>query len=106
MLKKSILQDIPSDLKDELFEDILVSDNLKIERIVSLGHTSPKEGWYKQDKNEWVILLDGEATISFKNSNDVKLTKGDYLNIPLHVEHKVSWTKPNYKTIWLVIFYV
>ena len=101
----NIFADIPDDLKEEFIEDILVSKNLKIERIVSYGHTSPKEGWYNQDKNEWVILLDGEATISFKDSADVKLKKGDYLNIPLHVEHKVSWTKPKYKTIWLAIFY-
>ena len=101
----NIFQNIPDDLQEEFFEDILVSDKLKIERIVSFGHTSPKEGWYKQDKNEWVILLDGEAVISFKDGKDIKLEKGDYLNIPLHVEHKVLWTKANYKTIWLAIFY-
>ena len=105
MSKKSIFQDIPKDLKEEFIEDILVSENLKIERIISYGHSSPKEGWYNQDKNEWVILLDGEAVVSFKNSNDVKLEKGDYINIPSHVEHKVSWTKPNYKTVWLAVFY-
>ena len=101
----NIFENIPDELKEEFFEDILVSDKLKIERIVSYGHTSPKEGWYKQDKNEWVILLDGEAVISFKYGKDIKLEKGDYLNIPLHVEHKVSWSKPEYKTVWLAIFY-
>ena len=105
MHSKSIFQDIPDALKEEFFEDILVSDNLKIEKIVSYGHTSPKEGWYNQDKSEWVILLEGEAIISFKDGEDISLKKGDYLNIPLHVEHKVSWTKPECKTIWLAIFY-
>ena len=105
MTKKSILKDIPKDLKDEFFEDILVSENLQIERIVSYGHTSPKEGWHNQNKNEWVILIDGEAIISFKDSDDIKLKKGDYLNIERNVEHKVSWTKPKSETIWLAIFY-
>jgi cupin 2 domain-containing protein len=101
----NIFENIPKDLSEEFFEDMVLSKGVKIERIVSYGHTSPKDGWYKQDKDEWVIVLDGEAVVSFKDRDDVRLKKGDYLNIALDVEHKVSWTKPNYKTVWLAVFY-
>lgn len=101
----NIFTQIPKDLKDELFEDIINTENLKVERIVSYGHTSPKTGWYEQKENEWVILLKGEAILSFKDSEDVKLKRGDYINIAPFKKHKVSWTLPNAETVWLAIHY-
>ena len=105
MKESNIFNNIPKNLKDELFEDIIKTENLKIERIVSYGHTSPKDGWYEQENNEWVIVLKGEAVLSFEGSKDVKLNAGDYLNIAAFVKHKVSWTLPNAETIWLTIHY-
>lgn len=101
----NIFKDIPKELSEELFENIISKENLKIERIVSDGHTSPDSGWYDQDSNEWVILLQGEAVISYNNGDNIRLKSGDYVNIPSHTKHKVSWTKPNTKTIWLAVFY-
>ena len=101
----NIFNQIPKDLKDELFEDIINTDSLKIERIISYGHTSPKTGWYESEKSEWVIVLKGEAVLSFENSDDVKLATGDYINIAALKKHKVSWTLPNVETIWLAIHY-
>jgi len=101
----NIFNQIPKDLKDELFEDIVKTENLKVERIVSYGHTSPKSGWYEQDTNEWVIVLKGEAILSFEDSEATKLNAGDYINIPAFKKHKVSWTLPNTETIWLAIHY-
>lgn len=79
--------------------------DIKIERIISKGHITPKSQWYNQEQNEWVIILQGEATLSFYDGNDVELKEGDYINIPAKTKHKVSWTKPNEETIWLAIFY-
>ena len=103
--KKNIFGDIPKELKEELFEDILVKDGLKIERIVSDGHTTQKFEWYEQDFDEWVILLQGEAVLSFENEEDLTLHVGDYINIAAMKKHKVSWTKPNTKTVWLSVHY-
>jgi cupin 2 domain-containing protein len=105
MNKSNIFNNIPKDLKNELFEDIVKTDQLKIERIVSYGHTSPKTGWYESGVNEWVIVLKGEAILSFEKSEDVKLNAGDYINIAAFLKHKVSWTLPNSETIWLAIHY-
>ena len=101
----NIFSEIPKDLQDEIFEDIIKTDKLKIERIISHGHTSPKSGWYESKKNEWVIVLEGEAVLSFENSADVRLNAGDYINITAFTKHKVSWTLPNAETIWLAIHY-
>ena len=101
----NIFSEIPKDLKEEIFEDIIKTNNLKIERIISHGHTSPKTGWYESEQNEWVIVLKGEAILSFENSEDVRLNAGDYINIPALKKHKVSWTLPNEETIWLAIHY-
>lgn len=105
MDKSNIFNNIPKDLKDELFENIISKESLKIERIVSKGHTSPEYGWYNQESDEWVIVLQGEAVLSFENSGDVKLSAGDYINIPAHTKHKVSYTAPNVETIWLAVHY-
>jgi len=105
MKTQNIFVDIPKQLKEELFENILTKDNLKIEKIISKGHTTPIGEWYDQDSNEWVIVLEGEALLSFENSGDVKLKKGDYINILAHTKHKVSWTTPDKETVWLAIHY-
>lgn len=105
MITANIFNKIPQELPDELFEDIISTNNLKIERIVSFGHTSPNNGWYESTLNEWVILLEGEAILTFEGDEDVSLKIGDYLNIPALKKHKVSWTTPKSKTIWLAIYY-
>lgn len=101
----NIFKQIPKNLQDELFEDIINTKNVKIERIVSYGHSSPESGWYESKLNEWVILLQGEAILSFEQKEDVKLNAGDYINIAAFVKHKVSWTLPNTETIWLAVHY-
>ena len=101
----NIFTGIPDQLKHEAFEDLLKADNIRIERILSKGHSSPEAGWYDQDENEWVMVLEGSGEITFENGNVVVLSKGDYLNIPSHCRHKVSWTDPDSITVWLAIFY-
>ena len=105
MKTKNIFELIPKNLEDEIFENILLNKNLKIERIISKGHTTPQSQWYNQDTNEWVIVLQGEAVLSFSDKEDVRLKSGDYLNIPAHTKHKVSWTDPNIETIWLAVHF-
>ncbi|OIP53517.1 MAG: cupin [Helicobacteraceae bacterium CG2_30_36_10] len=105
MKTSNIFKDIPSQVKEELFEELLCRDGLKIERIVSNGHNSAENEWYDQENHEWVIILQGKAILSFESGKDVKLKSGDYINIPAHTRHKVSWTTPQSKTIWLAVHY-
>ncbi len=101
----NIFENIPKELDEELFEKIISNKSVNIQRIISKGHTSPESGWYDQNESEWVIVLKGEAVISFETKSDVRLKNGDYLNIPPHTKHKVSWTIPNEETVWLAIHY-
>jgi len=101
----NLYKSLPKDLSNEVFTEIVQGENIKIERIVSKGHISPESGWYDQDDNEWVIVLKGEAKLSFKNNKDIHLVAGSHINIPAHTKHKVIWTKPDTETIWLAVHY-
>ena len=101
----NIFSSLPDKLEHESFKELLRHKNIKIERIVSRGHTSPENDWYDQKENEWVIVLEGAGSILFESGDAVNLKKGDYLNIPAHTRHKVTWTDPNSITIWLAIHY-
>lgn len=101
----NIFSNIPSELPHEIFEDIIITDKLRVERIVSKGQTSPDTGWYDQSENEWVIVLSGYGVIEFANGVKATLKKGDYLNIKAHEKHRVIETSSDETTIWLAIFY-
>ena len=104
-MKQNIFDQIPEQITAELTDIINNSENVRIERIVSKGHTSPETGWYDQDENEWVILLEGFAGITFEGSQEILLNKGDYLFIPAHKKHKVTFTTKSRVSIWLAIFF-
>jgi cupin 2 domain-containing protein len=101
----NIFKNIPKPSENEFFEELISKNGVKIERIVSFGHTAKEFEWYDQDSDEWVILLKGEAVISFMDEDDIRLKAGDYINIPAHKKHRVSWTKPDEETIWLAVHY-
>ena len=110
MSPANIFQPLPSDLSEsdlteEVFETLAQSAGVKIERIVSSGQASPESGWYDQDHDEWVIVLQGTAAILFDNGTEVELSQGDYLNIPAHERHRVTRTSSDPKTIWLAVHY-
>jgi len=101
----NIFDDIPDQLESELFNQLLQTDSVRIERIVSKGHTSPESGWYDQDENEWVVVLQGSGEILFEDSEKILLHPGDHFNISAHRKHKVTWTDPDETTVWLAIFH-
>ncbi|MCK5662017.1 MAG: cupin domain-containing protein [Thiotrichaceae bacterium] len=103
--QNNLFENIPDNLDEEVFEQIVSSEQISIERIISKGHHSPTSDWYDQDKNEWVMVLAGKAILSFDDGSDIMLNKGDYINIPAHKRHRVKWTEPMIETIWLAIFY-
>ncbi|SDZ77786.1 cupin domain-containing protein [Microbulbifer marinus] len=102
---ESIYSNLPDDHTTEHFFDLIRTENVRIERIVSHGQNSPESGWYDQDEHEWVIVLEGAGTIQFEDGREITLDKGDYINIPAHARHRVSWTEPDKMTLWLAVFY-
>ena len=107
-MKKTLnnfFQDIPKTLDNEFLEVIVQGSQVKIERIVSRGHTSPRSGWYNQNQNEWVMVLQGAAILTLEDGEQIRLSSGDHLTIPAHCKHRVSWTEPQTDTIWLAVHY-
>ena len=106
MDKGNIYKQIPGDLSKEVFEGLAEGERVRVERIISKGHSSPDSGWYDQELNEWVLVLQGEASIAFEGGSLVKLERGDYINIAAHQKHRVVNTSRETETIWLAIHYV
>jgi len=100
-----LFETLPEDISEEIFSELVRGDNIKIERIVSKGHSSPASGWYDQAEHEWVAVLKGAAKIAFENGEEIHLTAGSYLTISAHTKHKVTWTTPDMETIWLAVHY-
>ncbi len=96
---------VPSKNKEELVETLCRDKNIHIERIISKGNTTPPGQWYDQEHNEWVILLQGSATLELKNKEKVNLSEGDYLLIPSRLKHRVSYTSEEPLCIWLAIHF-
>jgi cupin 2 domain-containing protein len=100
----NLFDDLPTSLPDELFTTLLEAANIRIERIVSQGHTSPEGFWYDQDQHEWVMVLKGAARLRF-DDEVVEMKPGDVVLIPAHKKHRVEWTTPDEPTIWLAVFF-
>ncbi len=92
-------------LQQEQFNTLLETQSVRIERILSQGHTSPEQGWYNQPEHEWVTVLQGGGTILFEDGEQTTLQSGDSIHIPAHRKHRVVWTDPEEITIWLAVFY-
>lgn len=94
---------LPSLTNKELFESLVSADNILIERIISTGQTTPPGEWYDQDQDEWVILLQGFASLAYDDQTEINLTPGDYLLIPAHQKHRVVYTSSEPPCIWLAV---
>ena len=88
----------------EIFETLLASANVRIERIVSTGQASPPGFWYDEPVAEWVMLVQGSAEIRFADeANPRVLRPGDYLYIAPHRRHRVESTLASPPTLWLAV---
>jgi cupin 2 domain-containing protein len=101
----NLFASLPVRPAQEQFLTLLERGGVRIERIVSQGHTAPAEGWFDQDEHEWVLVLEGAGRLRFEGGREVELRRGDYVDIPAHVRHQVVWTDPEQPTVWLAVFY-
>ncbi|MBN2721633.1 MAG: cupin domain-containing protein [Campylobacterales bacterium] len=82
----------------EEFTALLEHKNIKIVRIISSDKLEPKV--YIQEEDEWVAVLEGEATILIDNEPKI-LNKGDTLFIPSQTPHEIINVTNG--TLWLAI---
>ena len=104
MLADNIFNNVKIDRENELFETIISNKNVKIERIISYGHTTATGECYDQEWDEWVMILKGSAVIRFYDpKEEFALNAGDYIFIPSQKKHRVEFTRTDDFTIWLAI---
>jgi cupin 2 domain-containing protein len=88
----------PSD--GETFETLARRGGVHIERIVSSDR--PDDVLYDQPHDEWVCLLQGEATLWIAGKT-VTLRAGDHLLIPAGTPHRVVRTAADPCCVWLAV---
>lgn len=101
---KNLFTSMPVSTGVETFDDLLNVPSLRIERIVSHGQASPPGFWYEQDHDEWVIVLQGSASLQVEgNDAPVTLERGDHYWLPAGLRHRVESTAADGPTIWLAV---
>ncbi len=105
METKNVFKQIPADLTEELFENILGNESFRLERIISKGHATPKDQWYDQKDDEWILLLQGSAGLRIEKQEIITLRQGDYILLPAGLKHRVEWTDHESETIWLALHF-
>ena len=103
MKPENIFAQIAEAGEEEQFDLLFKSPNCRIDRIVSSGHSSPKGFWYDQENDEFILLIQGEATLEFEDRK-VTLKKGDYLHIPKYCKHRLDSTSIDPVCVWLCVF--
>ena len=100
---KSIFSNIAQSGEEEQFNLLAKSPNCRVERIVSAGHSSPKGFWYDQENDEFIMLVQGEATLEFEDKM-VDMKAGDYMVIHKNPKHRIEKSSMEPACIWLCVF--
>ena len=89
-------------LAAELAESLCQREGLRIERIVSTGQATP-EG---EEDDEFVLLVAGAARLLIAGeTQERELHPGDWLLLPAHCRHRVTWTESGPPTVWLAVHF-
>ena len=95
---------IPEPLpKDEISEPLAEGGGVLVERIVSSGQATPAGEWLVGERDEWVVLLEGEAELRYEDDARIALRPGDYVLIHAGERHRVEWTRDDPPCVWLAV---
>ena len=101
----NLFDDLPRQADRELLTELLSRNGVRIERIVSTGQCTPADKPYNQECDEWVLLFSGSAGLWIEEDGERDLRPGDYVLIPAHRSHRVTWTAKGEPTVWLAVHY-
>jgi cupin 2 domain-containing protein len=103
----NLLAGLPAQkLAEEQVTTLVKRPFLRIERIVSTGQATTEGQWYDQDDDEWVMVIKGSARLRIEGeTEDRVLGEGDYVLLPAHRRHRVTWTQAHAPTIWLAVHF-
>jgi cupin 2 domain-containing protein len=91
---------------EEVVETLLERPAFRIERIVSTGQATPEGQWCDQETDEWVLVVKGRARLRIEGeAQDRELGEGDFVLLPAHCRHRVTWTEQDVPTVWLAVHF-
>jgi cupin 2 domain-containing protein len=99
----NLFDDVPARADGEIFTEVLSREDVRIERIVSTGQSTPANQPLRQGHDEWVLLLAGSAGLCIEGHGERNLRRGDHVLIAAQRAHWVTWTTKDEPTIWLAI---
>jgi cupin 2 domain-containing protein len=102
----SLERDLPNEVLAEETLDTLFAARgaVRIERIVSTGQATPDGTWCDQASDEWVLLAAGAARLRIEcETQDRELAAGDWILLPAHCRHRVTWTQSQPPAVWLAV---
>ena len=102
----NLFDDLPRHTDVELFSELFSGKSVRIERIVSTGQFTPVDKPYDQEQDEWVLLVAGSAGLWIEGEGERDLRPGDYVLIPPHSLHRVTWTAKDEPTVWLAVHFL
>jgi cupin 2 domain-containing protein len=85
-------------VRGESVETLVTRPGFSIEQILS--GTLDESVEYRQDHDEWVVVLTGGATLTVAGAT-VQLEAGEWLYLPRTVPHRLEATAPG--TSWLAV---
>ena len=99
LIRAGTADDTPGEC--ESVEPLLTRPGLLLERIISRGCATPAGEWYDQERDEWVMLVTGNAVLAIDGQRDVALQAGDHVLLPAHVRHRVEQVSSD--AVWLAL---
>ena len=99
----NLFDDLPRQSDKEVLTELLCRKGVRIERIVSTGQFTPVDKPYAQEYEEWVLLVSGSAGLWIEGEAERELRPDDYVLIPSHRPHRVTWTAKDEPTVWLAV---
>jgi cupin 2 domain-containing protein len=106
LLEANLLQGNCPAVGQETTQILIEQDGLRLERIHSCQAQSPEGFWYQQKEHEWVLLLQGNASLQFEDEPAPRqLRRGDSLWIEAGRRHRVVATDPAPGCVWVALFW-
>jgi cupin 2 domain-containing protein len=101
----NLFDDLPARTDREIFTELLSRGDIRIERIVSTGQSTPADRPHCQAHDEWVLLLAGSAGLNIEGEGERDLRPGAHILIAAHRAHRVTYTANDEPTIWLAVHF-
>jgi cupin 2 domain-containing protein len=98
VVERGAIGDADAPMTGEAFREVARVKNVVIEEIASSARPDPIE--FCQEHDEWVVVLDGSATLDI-NGAEVVLARHEWVSIPAGTPHRVRRTVAG--TRWLAV---